>query len=67
MELKKVNEYAWDVPKQGAMKVPARVYATEKLLEKIKLDRTLQQAANVAHLKGILKYAYVMPDAHEGY
>lgn len=67
MEVKKVNDFAWEIPKQGGMKVPARVYSTEKLLEKIKQDRTLQQAMNVAHLKGILKYSYVMPDAHEGY
>ncbi|MFH1182268.1 MAG: RtcB family protein [Candidatus Woesearchaeota archaeon] len=67
MDVKKINDYTWEIAKQAGMKVPARIYATEKLLEKIKLDRTLQQAMNVAHLKGILKYSYVMPDAHEGY
>jgi len=67
MDVKKINEYTWEVPKHGGMKVPARIYATERLMEKIKHDRTLQQAINVAHLKGILKYSYVMPDAHEGY
>ncbi len=67
MEPKKISECEWEIPKQGGMNVPARVFATEKLMEKIKQDRTLQQAANVAHLKGIQKYAYVMPDAHEGY
>ncbi len=67
MELKKISDYEWELPKSGGMKVPARIFATEKLMDKIKLDRTLQQAANVAHLKGIQKYSYVMPDAHEGY
>ena len=67
MEPKKINEYTWEIPKQGGMQVPARIYASEKLLAKIKQDRTVQQAMNVAHLKGILKYSYVMPDAHEGY
>ncbi|MBI2133978.1 RtcB family protein [Candidatus Woesearchaeota archaeon] len=67
MEPKKISDHEWEIPKQGNMKVPARIFATEKLMEKIKQDRTLQQAANVAHLKGIQKYSYVMPDAHEGY
>lgn len=67
MELKKIDEFTWQIPKQAGMNVPAVVYASEKLLQKVREDRTLQQAANVTHLKGILKNVYVMPDAHEGY
>src|SRR3989344_6947785 len=67
MELKKINDFTWEIPKTGKMLVPARVYASEKLLVKIKEDRTLQQLQNIATLKGIIKHAYVMPDAHEGY
>ena len=67
MELKKINDFTWEIPKTGKMLVPARVYASENLLAKIKEDRTLQQLQNVATLKGIIKHAYVMPDAHEGY
>ncbi len=67
MELKKISENEWEIPKTGGMKVPARIFASEKLIEKIKSDRTLMQAANVAHLQGIQKFSYVMPDAHEGY
>lgn len=67
MELKKINEFTWKIEKEGAMRVPAIIYASEKLLQKVKEDRTLQQAMNVAHLKGIIKHALVMPDAHEGY
>ncbi|MBI5871487.1 RtcB family protein [archaeon] len=67
MELKKINENTWKLEKQGSMRVPAIIYASEKLLKKIKEDKSLQQAANVATLKGILKASYVMPDAHEGY
>ncbi|MBI4438658.1 RtcB family protein, partial [Candidatus Woesearchaeota archaeon] len=67
MEIRKISEHEWELPKTAGMHVPARIFATEKLIEKIKQDRTLQQAANVAHLKGIQKYSYVMPDAHEGY
>jgi tRNA-splicing ligase RtcB len=49
------------------MKVPTVIYTSSKLLEGVKRDRTLQQARNVACLPGILKMAYVMPDAHQGY
>jgi tRNA-splicing ligase RtcB len=49
------------------MKVPARIYADEDLLAKMKTDMTLQQCVNVAHLDGIYKYAITMPDGHEGY
>jgi len=36
-------------------------------MEKVKTDKTFQQIMNVACLKGIVKSAYAMPDAHEGY
>ena len=67
MEIKKINEFTWEIPKTGNMKVAAVVYASEKLLEQIKQDKTLEQLQNVACLKGIQKQAFVMPDAHQGY
>ena len=67
MELKKLNEFTWQMDKQGPMKVPAIIYASEKILDKIKQDKTLEQVKNVACLKGIQKASYAMPDAHQGY
>jgi tRNA-splicing ligase RtcB len=67
MELKKIKDYIWEIPKSGEMKVPAVIYASSKLLESVKRDQTLQQLRNVACLPGIQKAAYVMPDAHQGY
>ena len=61
MEIKKVSEYEWEIPKHGGMRVPARIFASEKLVKKIEQDRTLVQAANVAHLKGIQRYSYLIP------
>ena len=49
------------------MRVPGIVFADEDLLEKMKMDRTLEQCANVAHLPGIYKYSITLPDGHEGY
>ena len=67
LEPEKVSDNVWEIGKQEGMNVPARVFASEKLLEHIKDDRTLQQAANVAHMPGIKKYSIVMPDGHQGY
>ncbi len=67
MEPKKVNECIWKIEKQGQMRVPAIIFASEALMKKIREDRTLQQAANVATLPGIIKHSLTMPDAHEGY
>jgi len=49
------------------MTVPARFYATEKMLPQIFKDNALSQLINVAHLPGIQKYAMAMPDIHYGY
>ena len=49
------------------MNVPAKVYASEKLLETIKDDNTLEQACNMAKLPGVEKHVCVMPDGHQGY
>ena len=49
------------------MRVPARVFADEEILEAIKLDHSLDQLRNVATLPGIVDAAYAMPDIHQGY
>jgi len=67
-EIKRVNEVTWEIPasfKEG-MNVPARIIATEKLLQQ--MDRgVFDQVTNVACLPGIVGYAYCMPDGHWGY
>ncbi|KYH26631.1 tRNA-splicing ligase RtcB [Halalkalicoccus paucihalophilus] len=65
--LEKVRENVWEIPQDGEMRVPARVLASEALLEQISDDKTLQQLKNTAHLPGIRKYALCMPDGHQGY
>ncbi len=67
--LRKVGDYVWEIPRgyKPCMKVPARIFADETLLEKMKTDMTLEQAANVACLPGIYKYSIALPDAHQGY
>ena len=65
--LHRVREHVWEIPKEGEMRVPARVFASEALLEEIADDKTLQQLRNATHLPGIRKYAICMPDGHQGY
>ncbi len=67
--LKRIDKYIWEIPQtyKRGMRVPARIFADEMLLAKMKSDLTLVQAANVAHLPGIYKYSIVLPDGHQGY
>ena len=48
------------------MNVPARIYATKKLLEGMD-QGVIEQVMNVASLPGIQRYSYAMADAHWGY
>ncbi|WP_247728869.1 RtcB family protein [Halovivax limisalsi] len=66
-ELERVREHVWELPRTGEMRVPARVLASESLLEEISDDKTLEQLRNTTHLPGITNYAICMPDGHQGY
>jgi len=67
MDLRKISDNVWEIPKQGDMRVPAVIYSSARLLDDIRRDMTLTQARNVACLPGIERMSYVMPDAHQGY
>ncbi len=67
IKLNRVEECLWEIPRQGGMRVPGRIYATEKLLSDLKEDNSLRQVMNVAHLPGIVGYSLAMPDIHWGY
>ncbi|HQP00342.1 MAG TPA: RtcB family protein, partial [Caldisericia bacterium] len=49
------------------MNVPGIIYASEKMISKILMDKSPIQVANVATLPGILKASMAMPDIHWGY
>ena len=66
-DIRKLTDYLWELPKTGGMRVPARIYATEEMLAQIVGDKAPQQAANVAHLPGIVTASLAMPDIHWGY
>jgi len=67
--LERIADYIWQVPQnfRGDMRAPARLYASEELLEDALQDESVNQLVNTATLPGIVKYAIAMPDIHQGY
>ncbi len=65
--IKKIDNYRWEIPKSEGMRVPGLLYADEKMLKTVEKDRTPLQVKNVAYLPGIIKYSLAMPDMHWGY
>ena len=68
-DLNKLTDWLWEIPTtyRSDMRVPARVYTSERMLESILGDRSLEQLVNVATLPGLQRYVIAMPDVHEGY
>ncbi|MFQ5858283.1 MAG: intein-containing RctB family protein [Anaerolineae bacterium] len=68
-DLSRISDVLWEVPKEyrDDMTVPARLYASEKMLDDILNDRSVEQLVNSATLPGLVKYALAMPDIHQGY
>ena len=65
----RIEEYVYEIPKgfRPDMRVPARLYADEELLESALGDRSLEQLVNTTTLPGVVKYTLAMPDIHQGY
>ena len=66
-KLEKIKPATYLLPKEGGMKVPGLVIATQALLEGMEIEKPLEQVSNVAHLPGIVGYSIAMPDIHWGY
>src|SRR5262245_58204607 len=67
--LERIGEDIWQVPREFRedMRVSARLYADEGLLDDALQDKSVEQLINTATLPGIVKYAIAMPDIHQGY
>ena len=61
------EEHVYELPKEGRMRVPGRIYSSQSLLEHPGMDSAIQQVANVATLPGIVDFSMAMPDIHWGY
>ena len=68
-DLKRLGDFLWEVPTsfREDMTVPARLYASERLLEDALGDQSLEQLVNTTTLPGLVGYALAMPDIHQGY
>jgi tRNA-splicing ligase RtcB len=64
MKLRRIEGDLWEIPREGKMRVPGRLYSAGPPSPD---DPALQQVANVAHLPGILRFSLAMPDIHWGY
>jgi tRNA-splicing ligase RtcB len=67
IELVKIDDYKWKIPKTGNMRVDGIIYGNEKIIKLLENDESPKQVANVACLPGIVKYSLAMPDIHYGY
>jgi tRNA-splicing ligase RtcB len=68
-DLKKVDSFVYEIPTtyRDDMRVPARIYADEQLLEAALTERSVEQLVNTTTLPGVVKYTLAMPDIHQGY
>ena len=67
MEIERVDKFRWRIPRHGRMRVDGIVYADARMMADLRDDPSLQQVCNVAHLPGILRASFAMPDIHWGY
>jgi tRNA-splicing ligase RtcB (3'-phosphate/5'-hydroxy nucleic acid ligase) len=64
VQLRRVHDWLWEIPREGGMRVPGRVYSDGMPAPD---DPALRQVANVAFLPGIVTASLAMPDMHWGY
>jgi len=67
MEPTRISDVVWEIDREGDMRVPGRIYASDAIMEAVLRDRSVEQVANVAHLPGIVGASFAMPDIHWGY
>lgn len=65
--IKKIGDCEFLIEKTGGMLVPGLVIATDEMMQKLEMEKALEQVVNVAHLPGIVGYSIAMPDIHWGY
>lgn len=67
LNLEKLDENRWLIPKTGPMRVPGLIFSNHELVKELRQSQCLVQVANVATLPGIVSYSLAMPDIHLGY
>ncbi len=74
IEVKRIDDWRWEIPKKGDMLVPGRIYGDKDIVGHLTADvkagkewNALRQIVNVACLPGIQKASMAMSDVHPGY
>jgi len=67
LEVRKLDDWRWQIPRQGAMRVDGIIYADASMMQDLRGDEAVRQVANVACLPGIVGRSIGMPDIHWGY
>ena len=67
MDVERIDEYRWRIPRRSGMRVDGIVYADARMMAALRGEESLQQVCNVAHLPGIIGASLAMPDIHWGY
>jgi len=72
MALKQSSEFEWEMPMEGKMRVPARLYIDGEMAAELEKEEqtnwsTLRQLRNMAGLPGIQSRALALADCHPGY
>ena len=64
-----IEPLLYEIPRnhRPGMRVPARIYADDALLEEALEDRAVEQLLNTTFLPGVVGRALAMPDFHQGY
>ncbi len=65
-KLKKISENIYEIPQEGDMNVPGRIYFSDEMIEHVEED-SLKQVVNVAKLPGIINQSIGLADMHVGY
>jgi len=68
-DLARIEPLLYEIPTshRDDMRVPARIYADDYVLEEALTDRSLEQLINTTTLPGVVRYTMAMPDIHQGY
>ncbi len=69
MDIEKIDDYRFRIARKSSpvMNTNVRIYSSDRLMQNLKRDRTMQQAVNASTLPGLCGDVLVMPDGHEGY
>ena len=67
LNLEKISPFSWRIKKTPPMNAEVIIFASEKLLENIKKDKSIDQLIDAACLPDVISPVLGMPDIHQGF